>query len=288
MLGFLRQSNLLRSCSLRGELASTSDARGYGWTSVLRRNRPRHPPTAGQRQGPGQAGTTPDMKKTITHRWDLTPSEAEALQIELSQQVITHNCLGEIKTVAGVDVAYDKHSDKLVAAVVVLDAASFAVLDSAAATDIERFPYIPGLFSFRELPPIALALQQLKVRPDLIVCDGQGIAHPRRFGLACHLGVLFDVPTIGCGKTRLIGDAETPERQRGTSVPLVDHEEVVGSVLRTQDDIKPVFVSIGYRISLPTACEWILRLAPKYRLPETTRMADQLVKKQLQSHIGAF
>jgi deoxyribonuclease V len=218
------------------------------------------------------------MQQTLTHPWDLTPSEAEALQIELSQRVITQDRLGEVKTVAGVDVAYDKHSDKLVAAAVVLDAVSLAVLDSAAAEDIERFPYIPGLFSFRELPPIVLALQQLKISPDLIVCDGQGIAHPRRFGLASHLGVLFDVPTVGCGKTRLIGKAETPERQRGASALLVDHGEIVGSVLRTQDGIKPVFVSIGHKVSLSTACEWILKLAAKYRFPETTRQVDQRVR----------
>lgn len=225
------------------------------------------------------------MQQVITHRWDLTPSDAENLQIKLSKAVITHDRMGEIKTVAGVDIAYDKHSERLVAAAVVLDAASLAVLDSAVAQDIERFSYIPGLFSFRELPPIATALQQLKIKPDLIVCDGQGIAHPRRFGLACHLGVLFDVPTIGCGKTRLIGKAETPGRQRGASAPLVDDGEIIGNVLRTQDGIKPVFVSIGNRVSLSTACEWILRLATKYRLPETTRQADQMVRAVLHSPI---
>jgi len=133
----------------------------------------------------------------------------------------------------------------------------------------------------RELPPIALALQQLQITPDLIACDGQGIAHPRRFGLACHLGVLFDVPTIGCGKTRLIGEAETPERHRGAAAPLVDHGEIVGSVLRTQDDIKPVFVSVGHKVSLLTACEWVLRLATEFRLPETTRQTDMRVRKAL-------
>jgi deoxyribonuclease V len=231
--------------------------------------------------------TTPvAMQQAITHRWDLEPSEAEALQIELSKQVITYDCIGEVKTVAGVDVAYDKHSDKLVAAAVVLDAASLAVLDSATAEDVERFPYIPGLFSFRELPPIAMAFQRLTIRPDLIVCDGQGIAHPRRFGLACHLGVLFDVPTIGCGKTRLVGEAEPPERQRGAAAPLVDHGEIIGSVLRTQDDINPVFVSVGHKVSLATACDWILRLSTKYRLPETTRLADQLVRRALSPSLG--
>lgn len=223
------------------------------------------------------------MKQSTTHRWDLTPEQAEALQIELSKHVIAYDCLGEVKTVVGVDVAYDKHSNKLVAAVVVLDASSLAVLESAVAEDIERFAYIPGLFSFRELPPIVLALQQLKITPDLIVCDGQGIAHPRRFGLACHLGVLFDIPTIGCGKTRLVGETEPLEQQRGAIAPLVDHGEIVGSVLRTQDGINPIFVSIGHKVSLSTACSWILRLANKYRLPETTRQADQAVRLALES-----
>jgi deoxyribonuclease V len=218
------------------------------------------------------------MQQVVTHCWDLTPSEAEALQIELSRQIITHDCLTEVKTVAGVDVAYDKHSRRLAAAAVVLDASSLAVLDHVVAEDIERFPYIPGLFSFRELPSISLALQQLKIYPDLIICDGQGIAHPRRFGLACHLGVLFDVPTIGCGKTRLIGTAETPKKHRGASAPLMDYGKIIGSVLRTQNEINPVFVSIGHKVSLLTACEWILRLTTKYRLPETTRYADQLVR----------
>jgi len=196
-----------------------------------------------------------------------------------------HDCLGEVKTVAGVDVAYDKHSAKLVAAAVVLDATSFSLLECAKAEDVERFPYTPGLFSFRELPPIALALQQLKIRPDLIVCDGQGVAHPRRFGLACHLGVLFDVPTIGCGKTRLVGEAESPDWQRGAFAPLVDHGEVIGSVLRTQDGINPVFVSVGHKTSITTACEWVLKLATKYRLPETTRQADQMVRAVLRNPI---
>ena len=118
-------------------------------------------------------------------------------------------------------------------------------------------------------------------KPDLIVCDGQGYAHPRRFGLACHLGVLFDVPTIGCGKTRLLGEADTPGKERGEITPLIDNNEIIGNVLRTQADVNPIYVSIGHRITLATACEWVLKLSPKYRLPETTRMADQLVRKEI-------
>jgi deoxyribonuclease V len=221
------------------------------------------------------------MRQIITHRWDLSENEAQDLQAELARQVITHDCLGEVRTVAGVDVAYDKHSNKLVAAAVILDAHSLAIVDSATAEDVEQFPYIPGLFSFRELPPIALALQQLTTTPDLIVCDGQGIAHPRRFGLACHLGVLFDVPTIGCGKTRLVGEADAPGHERGSFSPLTDRGEVVGRLLRTQTGIKPVYVSTGHKIALPTACEWVLKLTTQYRLPETTRQSDQQVRKRL-------
>lgn len=219
------------------------------------------------------------MQRVLNHRWDLSEQEAEAKQSELAGLVETTDRLNPIETVAGVDVAYDKNSDQLVAAAVVLNAESLTVVDCAIVQDVERFPYIPGLFSFRELPPLAKALEQLKTTPDLIVCDGQGIAHPRRFGLACHLGVLFGVPTIGCSKTRLVGDAAEPGNIRGEMSILVDRGEVVGQLLRTQTGVKPVYVSVGHRISLATACEWILRLTPHYRLPETTRLADQTVNK---------
>ena len=221
------------------------------------------------------------MQQVITHRWSMSEDEAQDLQAGLARQVITHDCLGEVRTVAGVDVAYDKNSNKLVAAAVVLDACTLAVLDAATVEDVERFPYIPGLFSFRELPPIAMALERLTTTPDLIICDGQGIAHPRRFGLACHLGVLFDVPTIGCGKTRLVGKADEPGNNRGDFSALIDHGEVIGRLLRTQTGIKPVYISIGHKVSLPTACEWVLKLTTQYRLPETTRQSDQQVRKHL-------
>ena len=219
------------------------------------------------------------MKPVHSHPWPHDEASAIALQQQLASQVERQDRFGPIRTVAGVDVAYDKHSDKLVAAVVVLDYETLDVIASASAQDVEKFPYIPGLFSFRELPPIALALEQLDVVPDLIVCDGQGIAHPRRFGLACHLGILFDVPTIGCGKTRLLGDEDALERKRGNTAALRDHDEVIGSVVCTQDGVKPVYVSVGHRVSLATASAMIVRLSPHFRLPETTRHADQLVKK---------
>ncbi|WP_019421563.1 deoxyribonuclease V [Paenibacillus sp. OSY-SE] len=221
------------------------------------------------------------MEQKVKHPWNLCEMDAIKLQQELSLKVIKEDKITEIKYVAGVDVAYSEHSDKLIAAIVILEASSLRLMESIVVEDTVDFPYIPGLFSFRELPPIMKALKQIKLLPQLIVCDGQGIAHPRRFGLASHLGVLLDIPTIGCGKTKLLGEFKDPDLKRGAHSPLVDNCEVIGSVLRTQDNIKPIFVSIGHRVSSKTACEWILKLSPRYRLPETTRQADQLVNKVL-------
>ncbi|WP_017814731.1 deoxyribonuclease V [Paenibacillus shenyangensis] len=221
------------------------------------------------------------MKVNLQHRWDLNEEEAILLQQELAEQIITTDQLPDIHYVAGVDVAYSEHTDQLIAAVVILNAVTLEVVESITVKDAVQFSYLPSLFSFRELPPVIKALEQVHHEPQLIVCDSQGLAHPRRFGLACHLGLLLDVPAIGCGKTRLIGEYTEPGRSRGSAAPLIDGEEKVGSVLRTQTDVKPVFVSVGHRISLESANEWILRLAPRYRLPETTRMADQLVRKAM-------
>lgn len=221
------------------------------------------------------------MNPKINHSWNLTEPEACLLQQELAAKVLKEDQFDEIHLVAGVDVAYKKHSDKLVAAAVILDANTLKVIETVTAEDQAQFPYIPGLFSFRELPPFIKVFSRLKHAPDLIVCDGQGYAHPRRFGLACHLGVIFDVPTIGCGKTRLLGEHKEPDTERGAIVPLFDNGEVIGNVLRTQNGINPIYVSIGHRISLATACEWILKLSPKYRMPETTRQADQAVRSAL-------
>lgn len=199
------------------------------------------------------------------------------MQRAWSKHVIAEDQLGEVRAVAGVDVAYEKDGDRVCAAVVVLDARTLEVVDEATHVEEARFEYVPGLFSFRELPPVAACLAALKITPDLVVCDGQGRAHPRRFGLACHLGVLYDVPAIGCAKTRLIGGHEEPGPLRGSATPLLDAGEEIGLVLRTRDGVKPVFVSVGHKVSLPTASEWVLRLASRYRLPETTRAADQRV-----------
>lgn len=224
------------------------------------------------------------MEAVIQHQWNLSEMEAVELQRELAKKVITEDGLDPIHHVAGVDVAYSKNNDTLIAAIVVLELDSLKIVESVVIEDTVQFPYIPGLFSFRELPPIIKAFEKIKTTPQLVVCDGQGLAHPRRFGLACHLGILYDIPTIGCGKTKLSGNFTEPDQHRGAQSPLIDNREIIGNVLRTQKNINPIFVSIGHRISLTTACQWILKLAPKYRLPETTRQADQLVKKTLSLH----
>lgn len=209
---------------------------------------------------------------------------AKQQQEHLRQLVIAYDELpAEIRTVAGVDVAYEQGSNRLVAAVAVLDATSLAVLQVASHHGEATFPYIPGLFSFRELPAVLSALEQLPVEPDLLICDGQGLAHPRRFGLACHLGVVTGIPTIGCAKTRLVGTYAPVAENRGSYSALVDAGQLVGQVVRTQTAKNPVFVSVGHKVALATATAWVLRLTPTYRLPETTRAADQAVKKLLQA-----
>lgn len=215
------------------------------------------------------------MRRVLPIRWDLSVDEAEALQRRGAALVETQDRLGPVRTVAGVDVAYEKGGDRVFAAVVVLDAATLEVLDEATHEERVRFPYIPGLFSFRELPPIATCFEALRTAPDLVVCDGQGCAHPRRFGLACHLGVLFDLPAIGCAKTLLVGSHAPLGHHRGSTAPILDAGEEVGLALRTQDGVHPVYVSVGHRVGLDTARRWVLHLAQRYRLPETTRRADQ-------------
>lgn len=184
-------------------------------------------------------------------------------------------------TVAGLDVAYAEGGDRLAAAVTVLDARTLAVVASAVSVGRPAFGYVPGLFAFRELPALLDALDRLTTRPELLVCDGHGLAHPRRFGLACHLGVVTGLPAIGVGKTPLVGEWTPPADVRGAWSPLRDGGEVVGRVLRTRAGVKPVFVSVGHRMSLDNATAQVLALTPRFRLPETTRTADRLCREAL-------
>ncbi len=206
------------------------------------------------------------------------------LQDKMRSQVIKEDRLpSEILYVAGVDVAYNEQESRMVGGIVVLDAITLKVVEEKYHEMAITFPYIPGLFSFREVPSIVEAFKKLTIKPDLIVCDAQGISHPKNIGMATHLGIELDIPTIGCAKKRLTGDYDKSilGEKRGDMQPLVYEGVQVGVALRTQDSIKPMFVSIGHRISLNTAIEWVLRLTPHYRLPETTRCADHLVNKIL-------
>ncbi|MBV7534008.1 deoxyribonuclease V [Chitinophaga sp. sic0106] len=207
----------------------------------------------------------------------LTEPDAVAEQEKLRQQIITENRFQQpIRYIAGADVEYDKDTNLIAGAIAVLHYDTLEV--AAVATHVMEvtFPYIPGLFSFREMPPLLAAWEKLTLKPDLIICDGHGIAHPRRFGMASHLGIMLNVPTIGCGKTKLYGAFEEPGARRGSVAPLLaeDDGQVIGSALRTQDNINPVFVSTGHLVSLDTATAVVLEMARLYRLPETTRIAD--------------
>lgn len=217
------------------------------------------------------------MKLAINHPWNVSPREAVAIQERLRSRVIRRNRIGRrVRRVAGVDVAFEESGRITRAAVVVLRWPGLETVESAVARRETSFPYVPGLLSFRELPAVLEAVRGLDEEPDLWLCDGQGIAHPRRFGIASHLGLLLDAPTVGVGKSRLVGEHDDPGWNRGDWVPLIHEGEQVGAVLRTRDKVNPVYVSVGHRIALPTAVNWVLRCAPKYRLPETTRQADRL------------
>jgi deoxyribonuclease V len=216
------------------------------------------------------------LHPVFSHPWTLTPREAMDLQRTLAPRVIAEDRLGDVRRVAGVDVGYEAGGQVTRAAVAVLDFPGLGLREQAVARVPTRFPYVPGLLSFREIPAVLEAFASLQSRPDLILCDGQGYAHPRRFGLACHMGVLLDVPTIGAAKSRLIGGHSEPPLARGGWVPLTDDGEVIGAVLRTRARTRPLYISIGHRISLETAIRWTLACSPRYRLPETTRAAHRL------------
>ncbi|MBN1668856.1 MAG: deoxyribonuclease V [Anaerolineales bacterium] len=211
------------------------------------------------------------------HSWDLTPQAAIQLQNELRHRVQTGPLnIKSLRTVAGVDVSFPRGQNIARAAVVVLAFPSLARVDQARAEIAVPFPYMPGLLSFQEMPVILAALDKLHTRPDLWLVDGHGWAHPRRFGLACHLGVWLDQPAVGCGKSILVGEhAELPP-ERGSQQPLTAGGQVIGAALRTRSQVKPIYVSVGHRVDLPGAIEVVLACGVGYRLPEPTRQADHL------------
>ncbi|MDY6943959.1 MAG: deoxyribonuclease V [Pseudomonadota bacterium] len=212
----------------------------------------------------------------MTEHWDYTPKQAVALQRSLASRVQRVDRLGEVHRVAGVDVGFPERGKLTRAAVAVLAFPSLELVDHSVVSVPTRFPYVPGLLSFREIPAILEALSGLASQPDLMLVDGQGIAHPRRLGIASHLGLELDCPTIGVAKSRLVGQFVEPSNHKGDWTPLCDGEEVIGAVLRTRAAVRPVFVSIGHRVCLETAIRYTLQCTTRYRLPETTRYADRL------------
>jgi len=213
----------------------------------------------------------------IEHRWDLSPSEAIELQRKLARKVRVAHLKGPIRTVAGTDCAFVEGAKRVLGAAVLCDADSMEVLSSAWAVRSSRMPYIPGLLSFREGPAVIAALSKLPVRADLLLCDGQGVAHPRGLGLASHVGLWVGIPTIGVAKSRLCGTAPQPAASRGSRRQLRLDRKVIGVVLRTRTGVNPLYVSVGHRVTLDDAIRWTLRCTRGVRIPEPTRRAHHCV-----------
>lgn len=219
------------------------------------------------------------LAPVFDHPWDLSPHDAIELQRTLRTRLVTQPLdLDAVKLVAGVDVGF--RNELAHAAAVVLDFPSLQPAEQSIVDLPIPFPYVPGLLSFRETPAILATLTQLKSTPDVLICDGQGIAHPRRFGIACHLGVLLDIPSLGCAKSILVGRHAPLDEAAGSTTDLVHHGEVIGCVVRTRQAVKPVFISVGNRIDLPSAVRLALACTGGYRLPEPTRLADRLASRK--------
>ena len=221
------------------------------------------------------------------HPWDVTPETARGIQRRLASQVsLTSEVPAGARWIAGVDISGANRQGLATGAVALLDAVTLAVGEVRTAEAVPPMPYTPGLLSFREIPVLAEALRSLSMTPDLIMVDGQGLAHPRRFGVACHLGLLTGVPTIGCAKSILTGSHSPLGLERGSQAPLVDRGEVVGAALRTRSGVSPVYVSVGHKIDLESAVQWVLRCGRGLRIPEPTRLAHQAAAGRLPSTAG--
>lgn len=217
---------------------------------------------------------------TGLHEWALNPEEAIALQRQLAPRVILEDRLGEVGLIAGVDIGFEQEGAITRAAVVVLEWPSLVPVEQVVYREPTRMPYIPGLLSFREVPAAYSAFAKLDSRPDLVMVDGQGIAHPRRLGVASHLGLWLELPTIGVAKSILCGRHDEVPQRRGQWTPLLHRNETIGVALRSRENVKPVFVSPGHRISLETAIVWVVRCLGKTKLPEPTRLADRLASRR--------
>lgn len=222
-----------------------------------------------------------NSKPLVPHAWNLTPKEAIALQKELRDAVRLEPLTREPKLIGGADVSMNRFAKEGFAGFVTLDAVELSVIDHAVTKETIPFPYVPGLLSFREIPMLLSAWKKLATKPDVLIVDGIGIAHPRRLGIASHLGLLLDLPTIGCAKSVLTGVHEDPGDEPGSTADLRDKKtgEVIGAALRTKRGVKPVFVSPGHRITLEEAVSLVFRCVRKHRLPEPTRFAHLTVNE---------
>jgi len=218
------------------------------------------------------------VKMTKVHSWNATPKQAIAIQHKLRIKIKTFDDFDSLKKVGGVDVGFVKEKNLSCAALVIFSYPDMKILDVITCSEPISFPYIPTFLAFREVPVVLSCFEKLENMPDMLILDGQGYAHPRRMGLASHVGVLLDIPTIGCAKSRLVGEFNMPDEKKGSYSYLYDKCEIIGAVLRTKDNISPVFVSIGHRVSLNTAIKLILEMAVT-RIPEPTKIADREVKK---------
>jgi len=216
------------------------------------------------------------MQLKNLHPWNVSVERAIQIQEELRPRIIQEDEIGKVHLVVGVDVGFEYEGDITRAGVALLRLPTLEIVETITTRQETNFPYVPGLLSFREAPAISEGLSRLGQTPDLMLCDGHGLAHPRRFGLACHLGLISGIPTIGVAKSRLTGQHKPVREERGSHTSLKDEDEVIGKVLRTRSRVKPVYVSIGHRVSLDSAIEKVLECAPKYRLPEPIRQAHKL------------
>jgi deoxyribonuclease V len=219
------------------------------------------------------------MKPALPTKWSLTPRQAMRLQERLRQRLVLEDRLDRVQFVAGADLAFDPETDVAFAGVIIYRLPSLDEVERRTARRKLRFPYVPGLLSFRESPVLLAAFRLLRTEPDVILVDGHGLAHPRRFGIACHLGLLLDRPTIGCAKSLLVGEHPEPGGRAGSAVPLMLDGEVVGVVLRTRDRVKPIYVTQGHRVSLETAVEIVKGCLDGFRIPKPTREADHFVRR---------
>jgi deoxyribonuclease V len=219
------------------------------------------------------------MKCLNLHSWDLQYTEAVEIQRDLRDRLILEAPKMDLRLVAGADVSYSKGSDIFFSSVVILEMPGMDILEEATAEERVDFPYIPGLLSFREAPVLIKALEKVKNIPDVIIFDGHGISHPRGMGLASHMGLVLDLPSIGCAKKKLVGDYEPVGNEVGDHTPITLRDDVVGAVLRTKTNVKPVFVSPGHRMDIPSAIEIVLRTCRGYKLPEPTRQAHLSVNR---------